>query len=311
MRILSVKGIYLVNHAARSSGFVASIAVASLFRLHRLQGAWLLFWPCIWGLIVGHRGLPFLYDLLLFACGAFLLRSVGCAYNDWVDQDIDKHVARTSSRPLAAGTLSTRGAIIASCLFLLLAGCVWLLLTMAAKKIALIFAVAVLPYPWLKRFTHWPQAYLGLLFASGTVVGWLQGSEAPLGMLWTKQGVPAWCLYGAAAVWTLYYDTLYAYQDAADDHKLGLGSTALFWQQKPMFFLHTCVASILILLGVAAFLNGLSVAFWIFLSLVAGHFGMQLHTFHPQQPKSAGRAFRMNTTTGGLVALGLLLGFGV
>jgi 4-hydroxybenzoate polyprenyl transferase len=254
-------------------------------------------------LIVAHRGWPSWQNLLLFAAGALMLRSLGCAYNDWVDRDIDAQVVRTRARPLAAKVLSVSALLPWAFFFLAVAGVCWLFLSVAAKVASLVAAFLLLPYPWLKRVTHWPQAYLGVLFSSGVIVAWLQvQSTLPLGV---------WLLFVSGAVWTLYYDTLYAFQDAEDDARLRLGSTALLWHKRPRVFLGVCIALTLIFLGAAGWSLGLSTRFFMGLAGVAAHFAWQLDLFDPKQPATCRRTFLMNQTTGGLIALSLLAGFWV
>jgi 4-hydroxybenzoate polyprenyltransferase len=190
---------------------------ASLMRLDRPIGTWLLFWPCAWS--VALAGVGGRWELFLwFAVGAFAMRSAGCVYNDIVDRDLDRSVERTRLRPLASGRVSLRAAwilVIALCL----AGLVVLLqLNRTAQIIAAASLTLVAAYPFMKRITWWPQAWLGLVFSWGALVGW----PAVFGSL----EVPALWLYVGSVAWVIGYDTLYAIQDMEDDALVGVKSSA-------------------------------------------------------------------------------------
>ncbi|HEX8643137.1 MAG TPA: 4-hydroxybenzoate octaprenyltransferase [Allosphingosinicella sp.] len=192
---------------------------ASLIRLDRPIGAWLLYWPCAWSVVLaGPRGGEW-WLLLWLALGAFAMRSAGCIYNDIVDRDLDAKVERTRLRPLASGRVSLRGA------WALLAGMslvgllVLLKLERPAQLIALASLAPVAAYPFMKRITWWPQAWLGLVFSWGALVGWpaVAGSVA----------TPALLLYAGSIFWVIGYDTIYALQDMEDDALVGVRSSAL------------------------------------------------------------------------------------
>src|SRR3990170_7668656 len=190
---------------------------ASLMRVDRPIGTWLLFWPCAWSVAlagVGGRWGLFLW----FAIGAFVMRSAGCVYNDIIDRDLDRSVERTRLRPLASKRVSVRAAwvlVIALCLIGL---AVLLQLDRTAQIVALASLALVAAYPFMKRITWWPQAWLGLVFSWGALVGWpaVTGSLAP---------APLW-LYAGSVAWVVGYDTLYAIQDVEDDALVGVKSSA-------------------------------------------------------------------------------------
>ena len=189
---------------------------ASLIRIDRPIGTWLLFWPCAWGLaLAGARSVPLYIALGL---GAFAMRSAGCVYNDIVDRDLDKQVERTRLRPLASGRVSLRAAW-ALTIGLCLLGLVILLdLEPVAQIVALASLALVAAYPFMKRITWWPQAWLGLVFSWGALVGW----PAATGSL----GWPAILLWAGSVFWVIGYDTLYAIQDIEDDALVGVKSSA-------------------------------------------------------------------------------------
>ncbi|RIV89292.1 4-hydroxybenzoate octaprenyltransferase [Aurantiacibacter zhengii] len=266
---------------------------ALLARFDRPIGWWLLFWPCAWGTWLAGAGLQ--WQLVAwFLLGSIAMRSAGCVYNDIVDRDLDKSVARTASRPIASGRVSPRAAW-AWLLVLCGLGLVVLLqLRWQAQLVALGSLALVAAYPFMKRITWWPQAWLGLVFTWGALVGWfaLRGD-----ML----GVPL-ALYAGAFFWCMGYDTIYAMQDREDDALVGIKSSALRLgkQVKP---------------GVAVFYAA-AVALWAFafwqlrgdwvallaLAPAALHLGWQVVTLDGGDPANPLDRFRSNRWTGALVA---------
>jgi 4-hydroxybenzoate polyprenyl transferase len=209
----------------------------NLIRLGRPTGTLLLFIPCTWGLILGAQGRPSLKGLCLFFMGAFLMRSAGCAYNDWVDQDYDKQVSRTHLRPLAVGSLTSPQAWAAIGALLFLAGLVFLALPPLSQSFALLALPLVALYPWMKRITRFPQVILGMAYNMGVFVGYAyESSSIPLPFALAF-------LYGAALLWTVYFDTLYAHQDRREDQALGLHSTTHLMPSSPKGFLALVLVS--------------------------------------------------------------------
>lgn len=190
---------------------------ASLMRLDRPIGTWLLYWPCAWS--VALAGVGGRWDLFSwFALGAFAMRSAGCVYNDIVDRDLDRKVERTKLRPLASGRVSARSAWILIGLLCLIGLAVLLQLNRVTAIVALASIAPVAAYPFMKRITWWPQAWLGLVFSWGALVGW----PAVTGTFeW-----PALLLWAGSVAWVVGYDTLYAIQDIEDDALVGVKSSA-------------------------------------------------------------------------------------
>jgi 4-hydroxybenzoate polyprenyltransferase len=192
---------------------------ALLARFDRPVGWWLLYWPCLWGLALA-GGIASHWPLLLwFLAGAIAMRGAGCVYNDIVDRDLDKQVARTASRPLASGTVSAKAAWGWLLLLCAIGLIVLVQLRVEAIMVALCSLALVAAYPFMKRITWWPQAWLGLVFSWGALVGWMAvwGEVAPA-MLW---------LYAGTIFWVIGYDTIYAMQDREDDALVGIRSSAL------------------------------------------------------------------------------------
>ena len=276
----------------------------TLFRLNHPRGAVLLFVPCLWGLIVAKAGWPKPFDVWLFMLGAFVTRSLGCVYNDWVDRDIDGLVERTKERPFVFQKVSWYeiGGV-SFCVGLL---GIYVLCHLSTKALgaSLAFAVLVLPYPWLKRFTYWPQLYLGFLFSSGVLVAFLH--VRPLGFVGSME---IFWLYGLGIMWTIYYDTIYAFQDMRDDKKCGLKSTALLCERSPKVFLSLC-AIMMLLCGLAfGMQKNLSLFYFIALMFAVCLWVFQIQRLNTSDPQLCLRLFVENQLIGLVVAVALLAGF--
>jgi len=271
---------------------------ASLMRLDRPIGTWLLYWPCAWS--VALAGVDGHWDLFAwFALGAFAMRSAGCVYNDIVDRDLDRKVERTRLRPLASGRVSLRSAWILIGLLCAIGLAVLLQLDRTAALVALASIAPVAAYPFMKRITWWPQAWLGLVFSWGALVGW----PAVTGTLsWTPL-----LLWLGSIAWVVGYDTLYAIQDIEDDALVGVKSSARRLGDKAP-------------LGIAIF-YALALALWsaaiwtvrpdwiALLALVpaALHLANQALRADPRDGELALELFRSNRTCGLLIALAMLV----
>jgi 4-hydroxybenzoate polyprenyltransferase len=271
---------------------------ASLMRLDRPIGTWLLYWPCAWS--VALAGVGARWDLFLwFLLGAFAMRSAGCVYNDIVDRDLDRKVERTRLRPLASGRASVRSAWVLIAILCAIGFLVLAQLNVTAAIVALVSVAPVAAYPFMKRITWWPQVWLGLVFAWGALVGW----PAVTGSL----GLPALLLWFGSIAWVVGYDTLYAIQDIEDDALVGVKSSARRLGDKAP-------------LGVAIF-YAIAVLFWaaalwsvrpdwlalLALAPAAIHLGNQALRADPKDGEGALRLFRSNRTTGLLIFLAMLV----
>ncbi len=292
---------WVLRHAPASARPYLKLA-----RADRPIGVWLLLFPCWWSLALGAAELaigggvnyaPTLVLALLFAAGAFVMRGAGCTFNDIVDRDFDAQVARTATRPLPSGQVSLTQAV----LFLgaqLLTGLLILLQFNATTIwIAVASLVLVFTYPFMKRITYWPQAWLGLTFNWGALLGWtsIQG-----GLDW-----PVLMLYVGGIAWTLGYDTIYAHQDKEDDVLIGVKSTALKFgaATKPwlVFFYGTTTVFLL----VAGCSISLGWPFWLAIAAIAGQFAWQIITLDPEDPADCLRKFKSNRITGWAFILGV------
>jgi len=270
---------------------------ASLMRVDRPIGTWLLYWPCAWSVaLAGVRGEWELF--LWFLLGAFAMRSAGCVYNDIVDRELDRQVERTRLRPLASGRVSL-GSAWALAIGLSLIGLVVLFqLPRVAQGVALISLFPVAAYPFMKRITWWPQAWLGLVFSWGALVGW----PAVTG----EFELPALLLWVGSIFWVIGYDTLYAIQDIEDDELVGVKSSARALGGRAQFGVGICYA--LALIGWTASIWSVRPDWVALLALLpaAGHLFRQVAKADPTDGQGALELFRSNRFTGLLLFFGFL-----
>ena len=207
-----------------------------LTRLKKPIGYMLLFWPCAWGLTLAYDFKNsfenYLFLIFLFFSGSVLMRSAGCIINDIADMDFDKNVERTKSRPLASGKITIKLAVIYSVILCSLA----FLVLINFNFITILLAIASMPlafiYPLMKRFTYWPQLFLGITFNYGLLLGWTSVNEGI--------GLVPLIFYFGAIFWTLGYDTIYGFQDIEDDEIIGVKSTSIKFKENPKKFLSLC-----------------------------------------------------------------------
>ncbi len=279
----------------------ASRPYLRLSRADRPIGTWLLLLPCWWGLILAmlHDGQASWHDLWIFvgcAIGAFLMRGAGCTWNDITDRKIDAEVARTASRPLPSGQVSTKQALVWLVVQALVSFCILLTFNTAAIVLGIISLVPVCVYPFAKRFTWWPQAFLGLAFNWGALLAW----TAHTGSL----GLPAIVLYVAGIAWTLFYDTIYAHQDAEDDALIGVKSTALLFGNHTAKWLRWFLVLTVLIMAAAVILaasGGHPVAVLIALLgpwAMGVHMTWQLQTLDTEDNPLLLRLFRSNRDAG-------------
>jgi len=271
---------------------------ASLMRLDRPIGTWLLFWPCAWS--VALAGVDGRWDLFLWLfLGAFAMRSAGCVYNDIVDRDLDKSVERTRLRPLASERVSVRSAWVLIGLLCLVGLLVLLQLKLIAALIALVSVAPVAAYPFMKRITWWPQAWLGLVFSWGALVGW----PAVTGRL----ALPALLLWVGSVAWVVGYDTLYAIQDIEDDELVGVKSSARRLGDKAPLGVGLFYSIAIALWGAAVWTVRPDWLALLTLAPAALHLANQALRADPKDGELALRLFRSNRTCGLLVFLAMLV----
>ncbi|MGK2286653.1 4-hydroxybenzoate octaprenyltransferase [Pedomonas sp. V897] len=267
-----------------------------LSRLDRPIGTWLLLLPCWWSASLASastgQGFPDLTLLLLFALGAIAMRGAGCTFNDIVDRDIDARVARTRNRPLPGGHVTLAQAWVWLFMQCLVGLAVLLMLTPAAQVVALGSIALVAAYPFMKRITWWPQAWLGLTFNWGALVGW----SAVTG---DWPALPALLMYAAGVFWTLGYDTIYAFQDMEDDALVGVRSSArrLGSHGRAGVSVFYMLTSVLLLACLYAAGSG---KVWLLLPAFV-HMAWQVRTLRPENTPLCLHLFRSNRDCGLLV----------
>ena len=263
---------------------------ASLIRLDRPIGAWLLFWPCAWSVALAGMGGHGWVLILWLALGAWAMRSAGCVYNDIVDKDLDAKVERTRLRPLASKRVTLRAAWTLLVAMSLIGLAVLLQLQRVAQIVALASLVLVAAYPFMKRITWWPQAWLGLVFSWGALAGWpaVTGSVAP----------PALLLWGGAVFWVIGYDTIYALQDREDDALVGVRSSALALGRHARLGVAICYLLALALWAVS--IHFVRREWFALLALLpmALHLLWQVSALRPDDGADALAKFRSNRTAG-------------
>ncbi|MEM8697856.1 MAG: 4-hydroxybenzoate octaprenyltransferase [Pseudomonadota bacterium] len=274
-----------------------------LSRADRPIGTWLLLIPCFWGILLGVLETGWLWrDLwLVIGCtlGAFLMRGAGCTWNDVLDADIDAEVERTRSRPIPSGQVTTNRALIWMVAQALTAFLILLSFNMTAIWIGIAALLPVAVYPFAKRFTWWPQAFLGIAFNWGVLLlyaahtGWLS--------------LPAFYLYAAGIAWTLHYDTIYAHQDREDDALIGVKSTARLFAEDTHFFLWAFTAATAVLGLIGVLIGGGSWLSALGMLGMAGFMAWQTRALDIDDPTQCLELFRA-TRWGGLILIaGMLL----
>ena len=278
-----------------------------LSRADRPIGTWLLFIPCIWGVLLAalYDGNARLWDIWIIAgcgVGAWLMRGAGCTWNDITDRHIDASVERTRSRPIPSGQVTPKQAAAWMVLQALAAFCVLLSYSWITVIVGVASLVFVAIYPFAKRFTWWPQVFLGLAFNWGALLAW----TAHRGEL----GWPAFVLYLAGIAWTLFYDTIYAHQDTEDDALIGVKSTARLFGEHSKLWLFGFMALTVLLMGAAILMAGLPTANPLALVIALGgawalgwHLAWQMRMLDINDPANCLRLFRANRDAGLIPAL--------
>jgi 4-hydroxybenzoate polyprenyltransferase len=276
-----------------------------LTRLKRPIGYMLLFWPCAWGLTIGYdfsEGINlYLFYLILFLSGAVLMRSAGCIINDIADRKFDKKVFRTKTRPIASGKISVTLGFLYSAILCLLAFIVLINFNIFTIILALGSMPLAFTYPLMKRYTYWPQLFLGITFNYGLILGWTSVTN--------DLSIVPIIFYIGAIFWTLGYDTIYGYQDIKDDEIIGLKSTSIKFKKNPTLFLHICYSIFLLGLFLSSYLMNLNIlSYIIFLFVIMHLYYFQLNNLDFKIPSSCLKTFKSNNLIGLIVFIGLLIG---
>ena len=276
-----------------------------LTRLKKPIGYMLLFWPCLWGLTIAYdftgELLNFYKYLIFFLAGAILMRSAGCIINDISDKNFDKKVERTKFRPIASGKISIKLALFYTSTLCLLA----LLILINFNFFTIVLAICSIPlaftYPLIKRFTYWPQLYLGITFNYGIILGWTSINP--------EIDIKPLVFYFGAIFWTLGYDTIYGFQDIKDDEIIGVKSTSILFKNNSKMFLNIVFFLFVVFYLTMGFLMKFNLAFFILSIIPISHlFLYQIKKFDPLNPDICLSTFKSNNLFGLIIFANLLIG---
>ena len=276
-----------------------------LIRLKKPIGFMLLFWPCAWGLTLAYDFSNNLSDyffyLTLFFLGSVLMRSAGCIVNDILDKEFDKKVSRTKSRPIASGKVSVKLGLTYVVLLCLLA----LTILLNFNTFTIILALGSMPlafsYPLMKRYTYWPQLFLGITFNYGLILGWV--------CIENQIDIVPIVLYLGAIFWTLGFDTIYGYQDIKDDEIIGVKSTSIKFKKNSNIFLISCYSIFILSFSIVGILIDFNKFYYLFMLLLVFHlFIYQLKALRINLPSNCLKIFKSNNFFGLLVLCNILIG---
>ena len=274
-----------------------------LTRLNKPIGFMLLFWPCMWGLTLANylkngSELYWTYCIFFFL-GSVFMRSAGCIFNDIVDRDFDKNVTRTKERPIASGKISILIAFIYIILLCVLSLLILLQFNLLTIKLGLGSMLLAFAYPFMKRFTYWPQLFLGLTFNWGIIMAWSSISNNIL--------IEPIILYLSAIFWTLGYDTIYGFQDMSDDEIIGIKSTSIKFKNNAKFFVGSCYCLCTLFILIIFYM--LETNKYLFLVSIPFIFSLfyQVKIFDIKKPKTCLSAFKVNNLTGFLIFIFIFL----
>ncbi len=276
-----------------------------LTRLKKPIGYMLLFWPCSWGLTIAYDfssdlNVYFFY-LLLFFLGSVLMRSAGCIVNDILDRKFDKKVLRTKDRPIASGKISVKLALLYSGILCLIAFLVLINFNLFTIVIALASMPLAFTYPLMKRFTYWPQLFLGITFNYGLLLGWTSINE--------EISLIPMIFYLGAIFWTLGYDTVYGFQDIEDDEIIGVKSTSIKFKQNPKIFLFICYLIFTLLFVITGIKLNYNNYFFIGAMTVFFHlFFIQISNFNKKNKGKCLKIFKSNNFLGLIILICILIG---
>ncbi len=275
-------------------------AYARLIRLDKPIGTLLLLWPTYWALWLSNQGMPPWHLLLIFTLGTFLMRSAGCAINDYADRDFDRHVERTKNRPITSGQISGKEAVWIAALLALLSFALIQPLNLLTKQLSVFAVIVAAVYPFTKRFFAMPQAVLGIAFGFGIPMAYAASQN--------QVQLEAWVLFGANIFWTIAYDTAYAMVDREADLRLGLRTSAITFGRYEVAAI--AISYVLLLMGVlwVAYLAQLTDLFWLGWVGALGCAIYHVSLVRTRQRDACFKAFRHNNWLGAFLFLGIVLG---
>ena len=276
-----------------------------LTRLKKPIGFMLLFWPCAWGLTLGYDFSKninlYIFYLILFFLGSILMRSAGCIVNDITDKEFDKKVERTKNRPIASGKVSIKvslfyTSILCILAFLVLINFNWFTIFLAIGSMPLAFT-----YPLMKRYTYWPQLFLGITFNYGLILGWTSINE--------NLGIIPIILYMGAIFWTLGYDTIYGFQDIKDDEIIGIKSTSIKFKNNSNIFIFLCYSILFISLIILGVLMNFSKLYFLSLIIPFIHlFFFQIKNLEIKNSMNCLKLFKSNNALGLIILINIAIG---
>ena len=275
-----------------------------LIRIKKPIGIMLLFWPCLWGLTLGNdftiNNLEYGIYLVYFLLGSFLMRSAGCVVNDILDRKYDKLVKRTKARPIASGKISVRLGLVYATILCLLA----FLILIQFNYVVILLGVASMPfafsYPLMKRFTYWPQLFLGFTFNYGLIMGWfsinLEFSYIPI------------FFYIGAIFWTLAYDTIYGFQDIKDDEIIGVKSTSIKFKKNPNSLIFLCYSIFILMQIITGVMMGFSHYYFFGIVIISAHLLIyQCLNLNISNPNFCLKKFKSNNFLGFIIFLNIFI----
>ncbi len=274
---------------------------ARLARLHRPIGIYLVLWPTLWALWIAGEGRPDLAVFAIFMVGTVLMRSAGCAINDYADRDIDGHVWRTKDRPIAAGHVTPREAMMVFVVLSLAAFGLVLFLNPLTIQLSVLGLFLAFSYPFTKRYTYLPQAYLGMAFGWGIPMGFAALTNEVPG--------PAWVMFFANVMWSLVYDTMYAMADREDDLKIGVKSSAILFGRFDRLIIGVLQLLFLLLLAIAGNDLGMGAFYFAGLAAAAALSAYEQWMIRTREPMRCFRAFLHNHYVGASIFVGIALDY--
>lgn len=275
---------------------------SQLIRLDRPIGIYLLLWPTLWGLWIASKGIPDIKLLLIFSLGVVLMRSAGCAINDFADRKIDAHVERTKSRPLASGKITAKEAIAVFVVLSLAAFLLVLQLNTTTIYLSFVAVILAASYPFMKRFHSLPQLHLGAAFAWAIPMAFTAVTEQ-------TPPLEAWLLFVATLMWTIAYDTMYALSDKADDLKIGVKSSAILFGKYDKLIIALLQIATLISLISVGLIAGLGLYYYISLFIALLLFIYQHNMIKNREPIASLQAFLHNNWVGIVIFIGIFVDY--
>ena len=275
---------------------------AELIRLNSPIGIYLLLWPTLWALWFASNGIPDIKILIIFSLGVAIMRSAGCAINDFADRDIDKHVERTKERPLTSGKITPKEALGVFAILIFISFLLVLQLNLNTILLSIVAAILAATYPFMKRYHHFPQVHLGAAFAWAIPMAYTAITNA-------SPPLEAWIMFAATLIWTTAYDTQYGMADREDDLKIGVKSTAILFGKYDNKINGTLQVIFLVLLAYAGMVNQRGIVFYLTLVLAVGFIIHQQQLTKDREPAKCKQAFLNNNLLGMFIFIGIALDF--